>query len=56
MIVEDGAHNLRSFNRDLCRLYLIDRPWNEREVVFGSRRMAGLQEVVMAESLLEVTA
>ena len=49
-VVEDGAHNLRVMNPHRQRLYLVDRPWNQAEIVPGSERISGLHEAVDREA------
>lgn len=46
VVVDDGAHNLRSFNSYSTKLFLVERPWNAKELLANVTRVAGLQDAV----------
>jgi hypothetical protein len=45
-VVEDGAHNLRPMSPAKQTLFLVDRPWNQHELLPGVTRVPSLSEAV----------
>ncbi|MCC6382630.1 MAG: hypothetical protein IT304_08965 [Dehalococcoidia bacterium] len=54
-VVEDGAHNLRVMNPMRQALYLVDRPWNQHDILPHVERVAGLEAAVASVVAMEKT-